>query len=58
MFAFAKGFIDEDQPSDGDLVLVSLPLRGPTRDVSAILFAGAQTFLGSSGNRAGDSRGS
>jgi hypothetical protein len=30
----------------------------PTRDVSAILLAGAQTFFGFAGNRVGDSRGS
>lgn len=39
------GFIDEDQPSGGDLVLVLLPLPPPARDVGAILFAGVQAFF-------------
>jgi hypothetical protein len=39
------GFIDEDQSSGGDLVLVSLPLPAPTRDISAILLAGVEAFF-------------
>jgi hypothetical protein len=39
------GFIDEDQSSGGDLVLVLLPLPPPSRDVRAILFAGVQAFF-------------
>jgi len=39
------GFIDEDQPSGGDLVLVLLPSTPSARDVGAILFAGVQTFF-------------
>jgi hypothetical protein len=39
------GFVDEDQPAGGDLVLVPLPLPPPPRDVGAILLAGVQAFF-------------
>lgn len=39
------GFVDENQPPGGDLVLMPLPLAPPPRDVSAVLFAGVQAFF-------------
>jgi hypothetical protein len=39
------GFVDENQPSGGDLVLVPPPLQPPPRDVGAILLAGAEAFF-------------
>jgi hypothetical protein len=35
------GFVDENQPPGGGLLLVPLPLPPPARDVRAIPFAGA-----------------
>jgi hypothetical protein len=38
---FRPCLVDEDQPFRGDLVLMALPLPPATRDISAVLFAGA-----------------
>src|SRR4051812_23829111 len=44
------GFVDKDQSSGGDLVLVLSPLPPPMRDIGAILFAGVQAFFKAEAN--------
>src|SRR5258708_13625169 len=46
------GFVDENQPSGGDFVLVPPPLPPPPRDVGAILFAGVEAFFKAETNMA------
>jgi hypothetical protein len=47
---FRPCLVDEDQPFRGDLVLMALPLPPATRDISAVLFAGAWVFFKAEAN--------
>jgi hypothetical protein len=42
---FGPGLVDENQPPGDDLVLVLLPQPSASRDISAVLLAGAQAFF-------------